>query len=243
VSTLGRAFRNRLLPAVLTAAGVTLIAAGLLNYTGSATAAGDDESTVPDPTIVSSAPAASLALPTLPPLGASPSAVEPSVAPNPNRVASRVVIQALDIDLPVVKPAAGASTYPYCNVAMYIQQMGQPGSGRATYLYAHARPGMFLPIYERAIQKKSGGPNSMLGMVVQVYTNDDLLFEYEITEVRLHQRTLDDAQNATTEQLWLQTSEGPNHTYPKTQIVAEPIDVLPADHATANPKAHPVVCG
>ena len=56
---------------------------------------------------------------------------------------------------------------------MYIQELSQPGDGRATYLYAHARDGMFGPIYERAIQKKSGGPRSMIGMIVQVYTSDD----------------------------------------------------------------------
>ncbi|HET9614683.1 MAG TPA: hypothetical protein VFP22_07710 [Candidatus Limnocylindrales bacterium] len=244
MSTLGRALRDRLLPAVLTAAGVTLIATGLLNYTGSATATGPDDSAAPDPTIIAAGPTPSFALPTLPPPGASPSlAPEPTIPPNPNRVATRVVIKALGIDLPIVTPTGDSSTYPLCNVAMYIQQLSQPGSGKATYLYAHARPGMFLPIYQRAIQGRFGGPDSMLGMVVQVYTNDDLLFEYEISDVRLHQRSLADAQNATTEQLWLQTSEGPNHTYPKTQVVAEPIDVLPADHAAANPKPHPVVCG
>jgi hypothetical protein len=244
VSTVGRAFRDRLLPAFLAAAGVTLIAAGLLNYTDSATAAGPDDSSIPSPTVVSESLAPSLALPTLPPPGASPTLIaSPTVSPNPDRVATRIVIKDLGIDLPIVTPPGDASTYPLCNVAMYIQQLSQPGSGKATYLYAHARPGMFLPIYERAILKKNGGPNSMLGMVAQVYTSDDLVFEYEITEVRLHQRTLDDAQNATSEQLWLQTSEGPNHTYPKTQVVAEPLDVLPADDAAAHPKPHPVVCG
>jgi hypothetical protein len=243
VSTVGRAFRERLLPAVLTAAGVTLIAAGLLNYTGSASAA-DPGSFEPDPTILATDPAPTLALPTFPPPGASPSlTIDPSVAPNPNRLATRIVIQALDIDLPIVKPRGGVNTYPLCNVAMYIQELHQPGSGKATYIYAHARDGMFGPIYERAIQKKSGGPKSMVGMLVQVYTNDDLLFEYEVTEVRLHQLNLNAAQNAKTEQLWLQTSEGPKGTPGKTQLLAKPLIVLPADHGTANPKPHPVVCG
>ena len=33
---------------------------------------------------------------------------------------------------------------------------GQPGEGSATYLYAHARDGMFGPIYELAIQSSNG---------------------------------------------------------------------------------------
>ncbi len=241
MSSLGRSLRDRLLPAVLTAAGVTLLASGLLSYTGSASAAPDASASA---AIVSPDPGASLTLPTLPPPGASGS-IEPlpSASANPNRVATRVVIEALDIDLPVVKPRGNESTYPLCNVAMYIQELHQPGSGMATYIYAHARDGMFGPIYERAILKKSGGPKSMIGMLVQVYTNDDLLFEYEITQVLLHQLNLDAAASATTEQLWLQTSEGPHGTPGKTQLVAEPLIVLPADHAAANPKPHPVVCG
>ena len=40
---------------------------------------------------------------------------------------------------------------------------GQPGEGRATYIYAHARDGMFGPIYNNAIRDRT--PNKMLGMV------------------------------------------------------------------------------
>ena len=242
MNSVGHSLRQRLLPAVLTAAGVTLIAAGLLSYSDASAAVPPDDSA--PPTIVSADPGASLALPTLPPPGASPSiaAGSPSPSAASNRVATRVVIEALGIDLPVIKPRGNENTYPLCNVAMYIQELSQPGSGKATYIYAHARDKMFGPIYERAILKKSGGPKSMVGMLVQVYTNDDLLFEYEITEVRLHQLTLDDAVDATSEELWLQTSEGPRGTPGKTQLVAKPLITLPADHATANPKPRPVVC-
>jgi sortase family protein len=244
VTTLGRSLRDRLLPAALTATGVTFLAAGLLSYTGNAAAADPGASADPTAHVASADPGASLALPTFPPPGASPSLTAlPTVAPNPKRVATRIVIQALGIDLPVIKPRGDENTYPLCNVAMYIQELHQPGSGKATYIYAHARDGMFGPIYERAIQKQSGGPKSMVGMLVQVYTNDNLLFEYEITEVRLHQLNLNAAVSASTEQLWLQTSEGPHGTPGKTQLVAEPLIVLPADHAAANPKPHPVVCG
>jgi hypothetical protein len=242
VRTLFGVLRNRLLPAVLTAGGVTLIAAGLLSYSGNVAAADPDVSA--EPTIVSADPGFSPVLPSLPPITASigPSA-SPSASAGPSdRVATRVVIDALGIDLPIIKPHGSSTTYPQCNVAMYIQELFQPGSGRSTYLYAHARDGMFGPIYERAIQKEHGGPKSMIGMVVQVYTSDDLLFEYAITEVRLHQLNLDDALNATTEELWLQTSEGPKGTVGKTQLLALPLVTLPADHAAAHPTPHPVTC-
>jgi hypothetical protein len=241
VRTLFGALRDRLLPAVLTAAGVTLLAAGLLSYTGEVSAA--DPSISADPTIVSADPGASLSFPSLPPIDASPSTSGlPSASPNAKRVATRVVVEALGIDLPIIKPRGTSSTYPQCNVALYIQELSQPGNGRATYLYAHARDGMFGPIYERAILKKSGGLKSMIGMVVQIYTSDDFLYEYEVTEVRLHQLTLDAAINATTEELWLQTSEGPKGTPGKTQLLALPLITLPADHKAAHPTPHPVNC-
>jgi hypothetical protein len=241
VWTLFGALRDRLLPAVLTAAGVTLLAAGLLSYTGGVSAA--DPSISAEPTIVSADPGASLSFPSLPPIDASPSITGlPSASPNAKRVATRVVVEALGIDLPIIKPRGNSATYPQCNVALYIQELSQPGNGRATYLYAHARDGMFGPIYERAILKKSGGPKSMIGMVVQIYTSDDLLYEYEVTEVRLHQLTLDDAINATSEELWLQTSEGPKGTPGKTQLLALPLITLPADHRAAHPTPHPVSC-
>lgn len=238
MSSLFNALRDRLLPAVLTAAGVTLIAAGLLSYTGSAAATPLDSAA---PTVIEASPGDSLPLPTLPPIGSSPSTSPAPSAPS-DRVATRVVVQALGIDLPIVRPRGSSATYPQCNVAMYIQELYQPGSGKATYLYAHARDGMFGPIYERAILKRHGGPKSMVGMAVEIYTSDDQLYLYEVTEVRLHQLNLDAALRATTEELWLQTSEGPKGTPGKTQLLALPVAVVAADHADANPVPHPVNC-
>jgi hypothetical protein len=120
---------------------------------------------------------------------------------------------------------------------MYIQELGQPGQGRATYLYAHAREGMFLPILESSLVQNG---KAMLGMVVEVWTNDDQR-SLQITEVRRHQWTLLDAINATGE-LWLQTSEGPRGTPGKTQVIALPISQETADPADAHPEANPVVC-
>ena len=228
--------RNRFLPALLTALGVTLVAAGLLSYT-SPVAAGPD-ATDP-PTIVTLAPTF---------VASSPSSTAAAAVPSPSpsfpvgRLATRVVVAALGIDLPVIKQPN--ASYPSCNVAMYLDTLGQPGEGRATYLYAHARTGMFLPILT---DSKVNNGAAMLGMIVQVYTSDDYVFTYEITQVRRHQRTLDDALNATTEQLWLQTSEGPRAPpgviSPKVQVVAMPLSVESANPAEAHPVAHPITCG
>jgi hypothetical protein len=239
VSPLLTALRERLLPAILTAAGVTLIGAGLLSYTSPAEANPFES---PDPTTIAASPSQ---VPTisLPPLASAP-ASSPSPSAPSTRVATRVVIEALGIDLPVIRPKGGSTTYPQCNVAMYIVDpaFGQPGGGRSTYIYAHARTGMFGPIYERAILKQHGGPASMVGMAVEVYTSDDQLFLYDVSQVKLHQLNLDAAASATTEQLWLQTSEGPKGTPGKTQLQASFVAVVGADHAAAHPTPHPVNC-
>jgi Sortase domain len=191
----------------------------------------------------SSAPASATAsIATASPTSALPtgrSGGPPAITPPPGtRVATRVVIPALNIDLPVVVPPAG-SAFPLCNVAMYLPSLAQPGQPGATYLYAHARVGMFLPILDASLVNNGA---AMIGMVVQVYTSDDRMFLYTVTEVRRHQRSLTDAINATAQELWLQTSEGPSGAYPKVQLVARPLSRGPASYADAHPVPRPVVC-
>jgi hypothetical protein len=234
MSGLAERARTRFVPAVLTALGVTLLAAGLLNYTTPVTAE----------SLPTESPAASAALATpapritLPPLASVGPSADPSAPAD--RVATRVRVAALKIDLPVVKPGR-PKEYPLCDVAQWLGALGQPGQGRATYLYAHARTGMFLPLLDASLTKK--GRAKLLGMVVEIWTSDDQRFLYEIVDVRRHQLTLDDATSATDEELWLQTSEGPKGTPGKLQVVARPLSQESSDHASAHPKAKPVVCG
>lgn len=231
--------RARVAPAVITATGVMLLAAGLLSYTSPASAVDPSASPSPSPSEIAAA-SPSPSPPASPSVEPS-SGASPSPSPSPEaRVATRIVIPALKIDLPIVAPPGGPDAYPLCNVAMYIQELGQPGEGRATYIYAHARTGMFLPLLT---QSRINGGKGMIGDLVQVYTSDDQLFLYEITKVLPHQLNLDAAIAATTEQLWLQTSEGPHGTKPKLQLVAMPLSSGPADPADAHPTPHPVVCG
>ena len=224
--------RARLLPAILTALGVAFLTAGLLTYTTPVEAGPEPSET---PTIVTLPPTAE---PSLTPRPTSGPTDTPAPTVPADRVATRVVVAALGIDMPVVRQPDPA--YPACDVAMYHEALGQPGQGRATYLYAHARTGMFLPILDAS---KVDNGAAMLGLIVEVYTSDDQLFLYEVTEVRRHQLELDAAVAATTEQLWLQTSEGPKGTRPKTQVVARFLSTGAADHDAAHPVANPVVCG
>jgi hypothetical protein len=228
--------RTRIVPALLTAIGVALLAGGLLSYTNPATAD-------PLPTATAT-PIAAVATPspliTLPPIG-SVAPPSPTASIPADRVVTRVRVAALKIDLPVIdQPNV---SYPACNVAMYYddRRLGQPGEGRATYIYAHARTGMFLPILS---QSKISGGKKMLGMVVEVWTSDDQRFLYVITAVKRHVPTSSAFVApfaVTTEQLWLQTSEGVG-PMPKLQVVAEFLSQEAAPHAEANPIPKPVNC-
>jgi len=239
MSTIRDRLRTRLVPSLLTASGVMLVAVGLLSYTGPV-----DAGVPASPPPATAAPTPVLT-PSPSPRPTFPPSVEPSSSPSPSptvpsdRVSTRVVVPALRIDLPVVKPP-GDNSYPLCNVAEYIRELGQPGQGRATYLYAHARTGMFLPILDAS---KVNNGAAMLGMLVQVFTSDDQLFLYEIVEVRRNQTSLGDAMAADTEQVWLQTSEGPRGTPGKTQVIADFLLSGPADPADAHPVPKPVLCG
>jgi hypothetical protein len=80
---------------------------------------------------------------------------------------------------------------------------------------------------------------------VDVYTSDDMLFLYEITEVRRHVSPSFNLTKLYAEGkglLWLQTSEGPNHTYPKLMLKARLLSSGPADHAAAHPTPKPIDC-
>jgi hypothetical protein len=256
MADLAERIRIRVLPALLTALGVTGLAAGLLSLSTPVVAEPLPSAT---PTLApSTAPSATTTpLITFPPL---PSSAASSTSPTPpaDRVATRVRVAALDIDLPVVE---GPDGYPFCDVAMYQEfdhqeaglQLAQPGEGRATYIFAHAQVGMFLPILDAS---KVQDGKSMLGMVVEVWTSDDQRFLYEVTQVRRHvdpetfvdgvPASLLDALTAEDDQLWLQTSEGAHvengPRNPVLQVVALPISQETADPADAHPRAKPRNC-
>lgn len=133
-----------------------------------------------------------------------------------------------------------------CNAAEFLvlgdKPLGYPGLPQATYLYAHARVKMFLPLLTQS-QTRNGA--AMIGMWVEVYTNDDQRHVYQITQVIRHvsgSAALARAADATSDQLWLQTSEGPYETSTKLQVVAEPVGVIAATQAAAHPASKGNVC-
>ena len=230
VETRGIGLRFRLLPALLTATGLALLAGGLMSYT---------TAVEPAPSVAALAsydPLPTLAGGVVLPDGSGE--VSPSFPPD--RVATRIVIRRLGIDLPIMLQTDNYGLFPLCDVALYQPLLGQPGQGRATYIYAHARAGMFLPLLTRSEAGDNG--DSMKGMTVEIYTSDNWLFLYTIVEVRRHTTSIDDAVNATTERLWMQTSEGPHGHVPKLQVVADFLSAEKTDPKSAHPAAHPKIC-
>ena len=151
-------------------------------------------------------------------------------------VATRIAVPSLKIDLPIVNPPSG---YPLCNVAMYLPALSQPVEAGVTFIYAHARKGMFLPLLDRS--KISNGA-SLIGMTVKVWTSNNLVTTYQITKVRRHVTSMGNVFDIQTQQLWMQTSEGPRSTVGKLIVVAKRLGSEAATQEAAHPTPHPVVC-
>lgn len=166
-----------------------------------------------------------------------PAPTPPGRTPAPDtHVVTRIQITALRIDLPVI--AGSPAVYTPCGVALYLPELRQPGQGGAVYVYAHARKGMFLPILDAVTAGRQ-----LAGMTVELFTSDAFLYRYTISDVRRHQRDMNAALAASTEQLWLQTGEGPAGTRGNIQLVGLPDGTPTAvTEREAHPKPRPVAC-
>ena len=199
------------------------------------------------------APASPLA-PDVTPSAAAPPTARPRPTPESTRtpvpatggVATRVTIPSQQIDLPIISrqervPGQGPDLYPPCDVALFHDAFGQPGSDGSTYLYAHAREGMFLPLLEASEQQDGA---ELLGALVEVYTADDRLYVYEIFQVKRHAIDFSLALGVPSgeQRVVLQTSEGPRGTVPKLQVAARLISELPATRDESRPRARPAPC-
>ena len=243
---------DRLLPSLLMATGVMLLTAGALSYAPSSFGGQPSAPAIGGGDPLFSSPPSAIPAPSTTP-GASPTPIDigpsPTPAPSgsasgPRGFASRIRIPSLNIDLPVVAGdlvvPGNEDLYPLCDVAMYMPNFVQPGEPGATYLYAHAQRGMFLPLLRASLVDDGA---SLVGALVEVYTTTNELHLYEITSVKRHATDLSLATDAgSREQLVLQTSEGPTGTVPKLQVAATPISVVPAAPADAAPSAQPRVC-
>ena len=164
-----RSFLDRLVPALIAAGGVALLAAGLMTVLDPAAAQAELEASpsiaIADPVPDAERVAVGGAVRPRASASASPSgSLEPSVA-------SRVVVPAFKIDLPIVAQSfgPGKGTYPLCDVAQYLEVFGQPSEPGATYLYAPCPRG-HVPAAPAA-PRSATTARRMIGDLVQVYTD------------------------------------------------------------------------
>lgn len=147
----------------------------------------------------------------------SPISSAPAVTPTPAIPDGyRIKIARLLIDLPIaegdIERDAVRGETPE-NVALHLPGSAIPGGGSNTYLYAHARRGMFLSLW-----------NARQGDEVLIVTPDGRVLRYIVSEVHPRVDPSDVSWVAPTagERLTLQTSTGPNPGDPRFVVVALP---------------------
>ena len=150
--------------------------------------------------------------------------------------ATRVAVPSIGIDIPVIR---GTSSYPLCRVAMYLASVAQPREPGITFIYAHARTGMFLPLLTRW---RIDHGASLIGKSVKVWTSDSYVSYYRITRVRKTSNAMLGVFSLDRERLWLQTSTGPNYTYAKLIAEASRYKTVKTTYSASHPTAHPVRC-
>ena len=154
----------------------------------------------------------SSAVPSATPIASAPGAR----AVSPIATGYRLQIPRLRIDLPLAEGDVARDIdlqQTPEGFAFHLPGTAIPGAGGNTYLYAHARTGMFLALW-----------NAKVGDVVFVSTPDLRALKYVISEV--HPRVAPDdvswVQPTTGERLTLQTSTGPDPGDPRFVVIAVP---------------------
>lgn len=128
----------------------------------------------------------------------------------------RIRIARLAIDLPIVegdveRDAVRQETPE--NVALHLPGTAIPGDGSNTYIYAHARRGMFLSLW-----------SAREGDEVVILTPSGRELRYVVSEVhpRVDPSDISWVTRTAGERLTLQTSTGPNPGDPRFVVVALP---------------------
>ena len=181
------------------------------------------ETTSSSDVVVLPSPIAPTAQPT-----AAPSAELPTSKPI-TIAGSRIAVPRLGIDLPLELgeiardvPREGYAGATPENVAFVFPSSRLPGEGGNTYIYAHARVGMFLSLW-----------GAKLGDEVVIYRPDDggrRSYRVALIAPRVNPTDAHWLDPNGEERLTLQTSTGPNPTDPRFIVVAYP-EAAPAQTA------------
>jgi hypothetical protein len=225
-----------------------VVGAFLLVNIGCSADTGAARTTPPATPAVTPTPIPASLTPSASPTVAATSA-EPSPSPSatdgraPRGYATRLLFPYLGVDLPVIEGRVdedGNPLFPLCDVAEYLAYYVQPGAIGTTYIYAHARAGMLLPML-----KASATPDVLLDREIIVYTSDGFRHVYSVFEVKRHARdySLADDIEPGEHRLIVQTSEGPPGDPNKLQVAARPISVEPATLDEVQTSPEPRECG
>ena len=186
---------------VLLAVGIALIAGGGLPRGGSVAPIA-----IPPGSASASTPAATT----------SPDSTTLSPTPEPIPDGYRIVMPRLGIDLPIaegdVQRDVVIQRTPE-NFAFHFPGTAIPGTLGNSYIYAHARRGMFLSLW-----------SARVGDNVSITTPGGVEIKFIVTEVHPRVPPADTSwlQPTDDERLTLQTSTGPNREDPRFVVVAAP---------------------
>jgi sortase (surface protein transpeptidase) len=191
------------------AAGVLALLIGLILIVGSLRPASPASVLPPAVAAVAPSPSASQ---TGSPVASAPAVTRAPAIPD----GYRIKIARLLIDLPIaegdIERDAVRGETPE-DIALHLPGSAVPGDGSNTYIYAHARRGMFLALW-----------NAREGDEVLIVTPDGRVLRYVVSEVHPRVDPTDISWVARTagERLTLQTSTGPNPGDPRFVVVALP---------------------
>jgi sortase (surface protein transpeptidase) len=185
---------------LLLAVGIALVASGGLPRAGSVAPVALPSAT--------SVPTASLAS-----ASDSPTPV-PTVGPIPDGY--RIRLPRLGIDLPIAEGDVERDVIVQQtpeNFAFHFPGTAIPGTFGNSYIYAHARRGMFLSLW-----------NARVGDQVSIATPTGVELKFVVTAVypRIPPEDTSWIQPAGDERLTLQTSTGPNREDPRFVVIAAP---------------------
>lgn len=193
-------------------AGVLLLAVGIALVVGSTLPHAGSVAPLAVPSAFASAtlaPAASAGS------TAAASTPEPTMGPIPDGY--RIRVPRLGIDLPIAEGNLYRDTVQQQtpeNFAFHFPGTAIPGTVGNSYLYAHARRGMFLSLW-----------NAAVGDEVTITTPAGAELKFKVTEIpgRVPPEDVSWLQPSSDERLTLQTSTGPNPGDPRFVVIAAPV--------------------
>jgi LPXTG-site transpeptidase (sortase) family protein len=144
------------------------------------------------------------------PSASSDASGSPSAAPSPGVIARRIVIDRLGIDIPVVK---GDGIDAPLGKAAHFPGTGWPNGGTNIYLYAHARDGMFINLW-----------NAQVGDQIDLQLVNGTTKTYVVSKVlpKVPWNAIQYLDPTPSEQLTLQTCTSYEYTAPRFLVIAVP---------------------